>query len=702
MRSIVPSKAIRSQAHVKSMDQYLEMHEQALQNPKAFWLRYALQYHWNKIPAEENALTYNFDVLKGPINVKWFADGETNICYNALDRIISKGMGDKIAFYWEGNDPNDRITYTYSEVLKQVSRLGQALRSRGVSKGDGVAIYMAMIPELVFAMLACARIGAVHSVVFGGFSAPALASRIMDAKCKVLIICDGAWRGTKLINLVGNASAAMKICADEGSPVSTCIVLRHVTAPPYVTNGYSTPEKLQCSPGFRPAKDLNITLQPGRDVWWHELLAEFPLGTECPVEWMNAEDPLFILYTSGSTGRPKGVVHTVGGYMVYAATTFYYTFDYHDNDVYWCTADAGWITGHSYVVYGPMLNGATSILYEGIPTWPDSGRCWAIVDRYQVTKFYTAPTAIRTLMANGDEFVLVHKRTSLKVLGSVGEPINPTAWEWYHNVVGNGQCSIVDTFWQTETGGHMITSLPGATTMKPGCATQPFFGVDARILSENGEDLTDFAKSNEKSVEGYVVFGKPWPGMMRTIFGDHKRFEQIYFSRFPGYYVSGDGGKMDQDGDIWITGRIDDMLNISGHLVSTAEVESALLLHPNVAEAACVSRTHPVKGECLHCFITLKLDGVNAKTSTTSADGHTDLVDPEFRKELCQLIRKKIGPFVVPDHIQEAPALPKTRSGKVMRRLLRKIANQDFDFGDISTLADPSCLENLVQKAKDV
>ncbi|THD23849.1 Acetyl-coenzyme A synthetase [Fasciola hepatica] len=590
------------------------------------------------------------------------------------------------------------VKATVGKKQNAVQKLGLALRSLGVTKGDRVAIYMPMVPQLVVAMLACARIGAVHSVVFGGFSAPALADRIIDSDCKVLITCDGTWRGAKLIDLYSNASTALQLSQDRGHVVSKCVVLRHVTIPPHGSNVLE--ERLDSIEqiGIRPAKQLSVRIAEGRDIWWHDLVAPFSDDCQCPIEWMNAEDPLFVLYTSGSTGRPKGILHTIGGYMVYSATTFYHTFNYQDDDIYWCTADAGWITGHSYVVYGPLLNGATSVIFEGIPTWPDMGRCWAIVDRYQVSKFYTAPTAIRTLMAAGDSFVTAYKRNSLKVLGSVGEPINPTAWEWYHHVVGNGNCSVVDTFWQTETGGHMVSPLPGVTPLKPGCATRPFLGIDAQILSDKGANLSAGVMGSGKSVEGYLVFGKPWPGMMRTVYGDHKRFESVYFSRFPGYYMAGDGAKMDEDGDIWITGRIDDMLNISGHLVSTAEVESTLLLHPHIAEAAVVSRMHPVKGECLHCFVTLKN---NVDQNANGAVNHVPVLDATLRSELCQLIRKRIGPFVVPDHIQEARMLPKTRSGKVLRRLLRKIANQDFDFGDTSTLADQSCLDELVKMALD-
>ncbi|CAH8522015.1 unnamed protein product [Dicrocoelium dendriticum] len=699
MKGIVPSDAIRCAAHVNSKQQFDELYRKSLEHPEDFWIACAHRFFWKNKPTKENALSYNFDIRKGAVFVKWFEDGVTNMCYNILDKNVEHGLSDKIAFHWEGNNPDDYCAVTYGELLTKVQRFGIALKSLGVTKGDCVAIYMPMVPEIVVAMLACARIGAVHSVVFGGFSALALASRIADAKCKLLITCDGAWRGTKLIDLLENALSALEICEQNGHDVQHCIVLRHLSSSSMDKNGQmlngSATSLIQ---GVSPSYNSCARLQQGRDIWWHDLLDSFPDKVGCPVEWLNAEDPSFILYTSGSTGKPKGVVHTVGGYMVYAATTFYYTFDYHPDDVYWCTADAGWITGHSYVVYGPMLNGATSVIFEGIPTWPDCGRCWAIVDRYQVTKFYTAPTAIRTLIAAGDEFVHKYRRTSLKVLGSVGEPINPSAWEWYYYLVGNGRCSIVDTFWQTETGGHMITALPGVSVMKPGCANRPFFGVDARIMSESGEDLSQEASANRTSVNGYLVFAKPWPGMMRTIHGDHQRFQDVYFSRFPGYYLAGDGAKMDEDGDFWITGRIDDMLNVSGHLISTAEVESTVLLHPRVAEAAAVSRVHPVKGECLHCFVTLKEESLALCTSVTNGTRHDAF--EALRDQIHDLVRKKIGPFAIPDHVQIASTLPKTRSGKVLRRILRKIANLDFDFGDTSTIADQSCLDDLIAQAK--
>ncbi|CAH8553205.1 unnamed protein product [Heterobilharzia americana] len=697
MTSFPPSDSIRKSAHVKCCEEHKMISYRALSNPKEFWLEYAMKFNWQQVPSFEKCLSYNFDCRKGPIFVKWFEDGYTNICYNILDRNIDRGFGDKVAIFWEGNDPNDTIRLTYSDLLSKVKRIGKMLENLGVQKGDCIAIYMPMVPELIMTMLACARLGAVHSVVFGGFSASALADRITDAKCKILITADGTWRGSKLIDLKSIASNAMDLCREQGYFVQRCIVFQHVTATP--SNTINDINNVESRDGVRPATKLNVPMEEGRDTWWHDLISTIPENTDCPIEWVNSEDPLFILYTSGSTGRPKGVVHTTGGYMVYTATTFFYTFDYHDDDIYWCTADAGWITGHSYLVYGPLLNGATIVVFEGIPTWPDPGRCWAIIDRYKVSKFYTAPTAIRTLIKAGDQYVKCHDRTSLKVLGSVGEPINVSAWEWYYNVVGNGQCSIVDTFWQTETGGHMITSLPGVNVMKPGCATKPFFGVDARILSDEGEDLTDKSKTMGVDVEGYLVFAKPWPGMMRTINRNHELFETVYFKRFPGYYVAGDGARLDKDGDFWITGRLDDMLNVSGHLISTAEVENALLLNANVSEAAVVSRQHPVKGECLYCFVTLK--DTQCQSNLNGANDVNPLT-PQIKTELTQIIRKKIGPFATPDYIQSAPVLPKTRSGKIMRRLLRKIANEDYNFGDTSTLLDYSCLETLIRLSKSV
>uniref|UniRef100_A0A671Z0R5 Propionate--CoA ligase n=1 Tax=Sparus aurata TaxID=8175 RepID=A0A671Z0R5_SPAAU len=594
------SEDLKKEAHISSFEKYKELYLKSIENPDEFWGDIAKDFFW-KTKHTGQFLDYNFDVTKGEIFVKCMEGASTNICYNVLDRNVhERKLGDKVAFYWEGNEPGDELTVTYRELLQRVCQFANVLKSQGVKKGDRVSIYMPMVVELVVAMLACVRIGAVHSIVFAGFSAESLCERIMDSQCSLLITADGFYRGDKLINL--------KLLADEA-------------------------------------------LQKCRD-----------------------KDVCFFI-PCGSTGKPKGVLHTISGYMLYTATTFKLVFDYQPDDVYWCTADIGWITGHSYITYGPLANGATSVLFEGLPTYPDVSRMWEIVDKYHVTKFYTAPTAIRLLMKYGSEPVQKYKRESLKVLGTVGEPINPEAWQWYYTVVGEKRCPIVDTFWQTETGGHVLTPLPAATPMKPGSATFPFFGVVPAILNESGEEL-------EGPNEGYLVFKQPWPGVMRTVQGNHQRFETTYFKKFPGYYVTGDGCRRDKDGYFWITGRIDDMLNVSGHLLSTAEVESALVEHEVVAEAAVVGRPHPVKGESLYCFVTLT-DGV-----TFSRALETDL-----KKQ----VREKIGAIATPDFIQEAPTLPKTRSGKIMRRVLRKIACDERDMGDISTLADSSVVEELFQ-----
>nr|XP_020464768.1 acetyl-coenzyme A synthetase, cytoplasmic-like isoform X3 [Monopterus albus] len=662
------SHDLKKEAHVPSFEKYKELYMKSIENPDEFWGDIAKDFFWkNKHTGQ--FLDYNFDVTRGEIFVKCMEGASTNICYNLLDRNVhERKLGDKVAFYWEGNEPGDQLTVTYRELLQRVCQFANVLKSQGVKKGDHVSIYMPMVVELVVAMLACARIGAVHSIVFAGFSAESLCERILDSQCSLLITADGFYRGDKLISLKLLADEALQKCRDKGFPVEKCIMLKHLSKETEETHlGSQSPPAKRCCP------DLQIPWNPKVDLCWYTLVRG--VSDECEPEWCESEDPLFILYTSGSTGRPKGVLHTVSGYMLYTAVSFKLVFDYQPDDIYWCTADIGWITGHSYITYGPLANGATSVLFEGLPTYPDVSRMWEIVDKYHVTKFYTAPTAIRLLMKYGSGPVQKYKRESLKILGTVGEPINPEAWQWYYTVVGEKRCPIVDTFWQTETGGHVLTPLPAATPMKPGSATFPFFGVVPAILNESGEEL-------EGPSEGYLVFKQPWPGVMRTVYGNHQRFEATYFKKFPGYYVTGDGCRRDKDGYYWITGRIDDMLNVSGHLLSTAEVESALGEHEAIAEAAVVGRPHPVKGESLYCFVTLN-DGVT----------YNQTLEAELKKR----VRQRIGAIATPDYIQNAPGLPKTRSGKIMRRVLRKIACGERDLGDISTLADCSVIEELFQ-----
>ncbi|XP_053705561.1 acetyl-coenzyme A synthetase, cytoplasmic isoform X2 [Synchiropus splendidus] len=655
---------LQKEAHIPTFEKYKELYMKSIESPDEFWGDIAKDFFW-KTKHSGPFLDYNMDVTKGEIFIKFMEGATTNICYNLLDyNVHERKLGDKVAFHWEGNDPGDELTVTYRELLQRVCQFSNVLKSQGVKKGDRVSIYMPMVVELVVAMLACVRIGAVHSIVFAGFSAESLCERIMDSQCSLLITADGFYRGDKLINLKLLADEALQKCRDKGFPVRKCIMLKHLSVE-------ESPLGSQSPPSKRPCPDLQVSWNPEVDLCWHTLMRD--ASDECEPEWCESEDPLFILYTSGSTGKPKGVLHSVSGYMLFTATTFKLVFDHQPDDIYWCTADIGWITGHSYITYGPLANGATSVLFEGLPTYPDVGRMWEIVDKYQVTKFYTAPTAIRMLMKYGPEPVQKYKRDSLKVLGTVGEPINPEAWQWYYNVVGEKRCPIVDTFWQTETGGHVLTPLPAATPMKPGSATFPFFGVVPAILNESGEEL-------EGPSEGYLVFKQPWPSMMRTVYGNHPRFEATYFKKFPGYYVTGDGCRRDKDGYYWITGRIDDMLNVSGHLLSTAEVESALVEHDAVAEAAVVGRPHPVKGESLYCFVTLN-EGVTFNRT----------LEAELRKQ----VREKIGAIATPDYIQDAPGLPKTRSGKIMRRVLRKIACDERDLGDISTLADSSVVDQL-------
>ncbi|XP_061591514.1 acetyl-coenzyme A synthetase, cytoplasmic-like isoform X1 [Cololabis saira] len=679
---ILGSGDLKKDAHIPTFEKYKELYVNSVENPEEFWGTLAKDFFW-KTKHTGQFFNYNFDVTKGEIFIKFMEGASTNICYNLLDRnVYEKNLADKIAFFWEGNEPGDDLTVTYKELLQRVCQFANVLKSQGVQKGDRVSIYMPMVVELVVAMLACVRIGAVHSIVFAGFSAESLCERILDSQCSLLITADGFYRGDKLINLKLLADEALQKCIDKGVPVKKCIMLKHLSKVPEETAGCNSPPPKRSCPDLqekqagkvkkiRPVPQ--VPWNPDVDLCWHTLISG--ASDECEPEWCDSEDPLFILYTSGSTGKPKGVLHTVSGYMLYAATTFKLVFDYQPDDVYWCTADIGWITGHSYITYGPLANGATSVLFEGLPTYPDVSRMWEIVDKYSVTKFYTAPTAIRLLMKFGSDPVQKYNRKSLKVLGTVGEPINPEAWQWYYNVVGEKRCPIVDTFWQTETGGHVLTPLPAATPLKPGSATFPFFGVVPAILNESGEELTGPS-------EGYLVFKQPWPGVMRTVYGNHQRFETTYFKKFPGYYVTGDGCRRDEDGYYWITGRIDDMLNVSGHLLSTAEVESALVEHKAVAEAAVVGRPHPVKGESLYCFVTLN-------------DGMT--FNQKLESELKKKVRDKIGAIATPDFIQNAPGLPKTRSGKIMRRLLRKIACNEKDLGDVSTLADSSVIDQLYQ-----
>lgn len=655
-----PPSRVRDVAYVKSMAQYREMYERSLRDPEGFWKDIAEDFYWKQGP-KGKFVDYNIDVRKGPVYIKWLEGAKTNISYNLLDRNVERGLGSTAAFHWEGNDPDDTRTITYQQLLDKVCQFANVLKSKGLKREDTVALYMPMIPELVIAMLACTRLGIVHSIVFAGFSKDSLAERIKDAKCKMVVTADGVWRGNKLVNLKEIVDQAVAKAKELGHSVKHTIVVRHLTSP--------TERRMDI--GKRPYSGLKISWNADVDSWWHEGVANQP--TTCAPEWMDAESPLFLLYTSGSTGKPKGILHTTAGYMLFTATTFKYVFDYHPGDVYFCTADIGWITGHSYVVYGVLANGATSVMFEGVPFYPDAGRLWAIVDKYRVTQFYTAPTAVRALMKYGDQYVKKYDRRSLRILGSVGEPINPEAWLWYHRVVGNSNCAIVDTFWQTETGGHVLTPLPGATPAKPGSATFPFFGVEATILDEQGKEV-------QGEAEGYLVFKKPWPSMMRTVYGNHVRFETTYFKKFPGYYCTGDGARRDKDGYFWVTGRMDDMLNVSGHLLSTAEVESALIEHRAVSESAVVARPHTVKGECLYCFVVLK-------------EGH-DFSD-KLVTDLKEQVRNKIGPFATPEYIHYAPGLPKTRSGKIMRRVLRQIAQNNRQFGDLSTLADESVVEAL-------
>lgn len=607
-----------------------------------FWQKQIERLDWFKKPTKIKDTTFN-----KPVSIKWFEDGELNVTTNCIDRHLPQ-KANQTAIIWEGDNPNESKKITYQELHDEVAKMANVLKKHNVKKGDRVTIYMPMIPEAAYAMLACARIGAPHSVIFGGFAPHSIADRIQDCDSQFVITANEGFRGGKIIPLKQNVDIALEKCAEQNQTVKKVLVIQR------------TKNKTD--------------MKAGRDIWWHD--EKQTVDSNCEPEKMNAEDPLFILYTSGSTGKPKGVLHTTAGYLLYAALTHETVFDYKPGDVYWCTADVGWVTGHSYIVYGPLANAATTLMFEGVPNYPDHSRFWQVVDKYQVNIFYTAPTAIRALMREGDAPVKKTKRTSLRILGSVGEPINPEAWNWYHDVVGEGRCPIVDTWWQTETGGILITPLPTKEKQKPGCATKPLFGIPAELVDAEGKILNG-------ATEGNLVFTDSWPGQMRTVYGDHDRFVETYFKTYPGKYFTGDGCKRDEDGDYWITGRVDDVINVSGHRIGTAEVESALVSNDKVAEAAVVGYPHDIKGQGIYAFVTLKND-------VTPSD--------ELKKELTQTVRKEIGPIASPDVIQWAPALPKTRSGKIMRRILRKIAENDYDkLGDTSTLADPKVVDDLIR-----
>jgi acetyl-CoA synthetase len=628
-------------------EKYREMYTRSVDDPENFWREQAQRIDWLKPFTRVKNASFAYP----DISIKWFEDGALNIAANCIDRHL-KDRADQVAIIWEGDDPKEDRKITYRELAAHVGRLANVLKARGVRRGDRVTIYMPMIPEAAYAMLACARIGAIHSVVFGGFSPDSLANRIEDCRSDFVITADEGLRGGKPIPLKANTDTAIGKAEKEGAKVRHVLVVRR-------TGG-------------------RIEMKAGRDLWYHEEVEK--VSADCPAESMNAEDPLFILYTSGSTGKPKGVLHTTGGYLVFVSMTHQYVFDYHDGDIYWCTADVGWVTGHSYIVYGPLANGATTLMFEGVPNYPSMSRFWEVIDKHGVNTFYTAPTAIRALMGAGESHVKKTSRKSLKLLGSVGEPINPEAWEWYHRVVGDGRCPIVDTWWQTETGGILITPLPGAIGQKPGSATLPFFGIKPALVDNEGNLL-------EGAASGNLCITDSWPGQMRSVYGDHKRFADTYFSQYKGKYFTGDGCRRDEDGYYWITGRVDDVLNVSGHRMGTAEVESALVAHPKVSEAAVVGYPHDIKGQGIYCYVTLM-------AGEESSEG--------LRKELRDWVRKEIGPIASPDLIQFAPGLPKTRSGKIMRRILRKIAEDDFsNLGDTSTLADPTVVDNLVENRQN-
>ncbi|MFV2067819.1 MAG: acetate--CoA ligase [Pirellulales bacterium] len=635
---IPPQANFAGTAHCPSFEKYQEMYGRSIEDPDQFWAEIAETFVWRQKWTDVQDSTF-----EGDVKINWFVGGKTNLSVNALDRHL-ESRGDQTALIWEGNEPGQQSTVTYRQLHAEVCKFANVLKSLGVEKGDRVCLYLQMVPQLPVAMLACARIGAIHSVVFGASSEDSLRDRIQDSQCKILVTQDTALRGKK--NDIPMKAKADRAVADCPS-IEKVVVVRRT--------------------------GLEVSMQADRDLWWHDGMEA--ADAECDPVWLDAEDPLFILYTSGSTGKPKGVLHTTGGYMVYTTTTFKTIFDYHDGDIWWCTADIGWITGHSYIVYGPLCAGATSVMFEGVPTYPDAGRFWDVVDKYKVTQFYTAPTAIRALMREGDEHVTKRDLSSLKLLGSVGEPINPEVWLWYWRTVGKQRCPVVDTWWQTETGGILITPLPGAHSLKPGSASRPFFGVEPVVVDDKGQPVP-------AGTSGKLCIKKSWPGIMRTTWGDHDRFVQTYFSTFAGLYFSGDGCRIDQDGDYWLLGRVDDVINVSGHRLGTAEVESALVSHPAVAEAAVVGCPHAIKGQGIYAYVTLKQE-----IEPTDA----------LRKELVKHVRQEIGPIAAPDAIQWAPSLPKTRSGKIMRRILRKIAENELDkVGDTSTLADPSVVQSLI------
>ena len=623
-------------------ERYQEMYTRSIEQSDIFWEEQAEKFltwfsKWDKVQ--------QWDYKN--VGIKWFTNAKLNVSYNCLDRHLEE-RGDQVAIIWEGDEPDVDKHITYRELHQEVCKFANVLKSRGARKGDCISIYMPMIPEAAVAMLACTRIGAIHSVVFGGFSPEALKDRILDSDCKFVITADEGIRGGRAVSLKDNVDTALNKCPN----VHTVVVVK------------------------RTGK--NISWSEGRDIWYQDTMKN--VSSDCPAIEMDAEDPLFILYTSGSTGKPKGVLHTTAGYLLYTAITHKYVFDYHENDIYWCTADVGWVTGHSYIIYGPLCNGATTLMFEGVPTYPDASRFWQVVDKHKVKTFYTAPTAIRALMCKGDEFVKKTKRESLRILGTVGEPINPEAWEWYYHVVGDSRCSIVDTWWQTETGGHLITPLPGATNLKPGSATLPFFGIEPCLIDDQGKEVRGAG-------EGSLCFKRSWPGQMRTVFGDHERFKNTYFQTYPGMYFSGDGARRDEDGYYWITGRVDDVINVSGHRMGTAEIESALVLHNNVAESAVVGYPHEIKGQGIYAYVTLN-DGVTPSN--------------KLKQELVKHVRGEIGSFASPDIVQWASGLPKTRSGKIMRRILRKIAINEIDnLGDTSTLAEPEVVNNLIENREN-